>query len=133
MSQGNYSPHQSSLFGMNANTLAVFTYLIPVILVFIPIIRHFAWILAWLLPILIFFMEKNSNLVKFHALQSVLLHVIRAILLEICAWLPLIGGISRAAVIVICFAVAIMAIIGAYNYKETHVPYIGDFVDRLIK
>lgn len=129
MSKGSYSPHQSSIANMDANIMAILTYALPVIAAYLPIV----WSIAWLIPILIFFMEKKSNLVKFHAMQSVVLYVVRVIVISILHVIPLLGGLASFIVGIIFTLIAIVAVIGAFNYEEFRIPFIGDFVARLIK
>ena len=129
MSRGNYSPHQSSIANMDANIMAVITYILPIIAANLPIV----WRIAWILPVLIFFMEKKSNLVKFHAMQSVALHVVRVVVLSILGIIPLLGGLVGFIVGIAFTLLAIIAIVGAFSYEEFHIPFIGDFVARLIK
>lgn len=129
MAKGNYSPHQSSIANMDANIMAVLTYVLPVIAAYLPIV----WRIAWLIPILIFFMEKESNLVKFHAMQSVVLYVARVIIISILSFIPLLGGLAGFIVGIIFTIIAIVAVIGAFNYEEFRIPFIGDLVARLIK
>lgn len=129
MSRGNYSPHQSSIANMDANIMAVITYILPIIAAYLPIV----WRIAWILPVAIFFMEKNSNLVKFHAMQSVALHVVRVVVLSILGIIPLLGGLVGFIVGIAFILLAIIAIVGAFSYEEFRIPFIGDFVARLIK
>ena len=129
MSRGNYSPHQSSIANMDANIMAVLTYILPIIAANLPIV----WGIAWILPVAIFFMEKNSNLVKFHAMQSVALHVVRVVVLSILGIIPLLGGLVGFIVGIAFILLAIIAIVGAFSYEEFRIPFIGDFVARLIK
>lgn len=129
MSKGNYSPHQSSIAHMDANIMAVLTYILPIVAAYLPIV----WRIAWLIPVLIFFLEKESNLVKFHAMQSILLYVARVIVISLLRFIPLLGWLLGLIVGIIFILIALIAIVGAFNYEESHIPFIGDFVDRLIK
>ncbi len=70
-----YQPHKSSL-GVDANLMAVACYGIAFVFSFIPFVRYF----AWLAPLVIFFLEKSSVLVKFHAVQALILNAIGAVL-----------------------------------------------------
>lgn len=129
MSKGNYSPHESSIAHMDANIMAALTYILPIIATYLPLV----WRIACFIPILIFFMEKESNLVKFHAMQSVVLYIARVIIISILHFIPLLGGLVGFIVSIIFILIAIYALIGAFNYEETHIPFIGDFVAQLIK
>ena len=129
MSKGSYSPHQSSIGNMDANIMAVLTYILPIIAAYLPIV----WRVAWIIPIFIFFMEKKSNLVKFHAMQSMVLHVVRVVVLAILGIIPLLGSLVGFIVGIVFTLIALVAIIGAFSYEEFRIPFVGDFVARLIK
>ena len=59
----NSSPHRSSIGQLNANSVAALCYGITLILFFI---RGFQFC-AWLLPLAVYILEKESAFVKFHA------------------------------------------------------------------
>ncbi|HZK39232.1 MAG TPA: DUF4870 domain-containing protein [Clostridia bacterium] len=71
-----HQPHKSSIGNLDANILAAGCYGAAFIFSFIPGARYF----AWLAPLIIYFLEKNSVLVKFHATQALILNAIGAIL-----------------------------------------------------
>ena len=74
MNAGSIDPHKSTIGGMDANLLALIAYIASAAVGFIPLLRY----LAWLAPLVIFFMEKESGFVKFHAMQSFVLNLIGA-------------------------------------------------------
>lgn len=139
-------PHKSSLGSMDANIMALIAYIGGAILSFIPYLGY----VAWLVPLVIFFMEKNSTFVKFHAMQSFLLNVVGAVIAIILA---IILGISAAAattldgayaalgavaifgvigtiVTLIILVFAIIALVNAYGYKLYKIPVIGNFAEK---
>lgn len=143
-----YNPHRSSIGNLNANVMALICYLASIPLGWIPIVCY----VAWLAPLALFFLEKESRFVKFHAMQSFLLHMISAVLSFLVS--VVLGGILGVGSIgaatyftaagiagligllttVISIAIlifAIIAMVGAYKYKETHIPIIGDIAQRI--
>lgn len=144
MSLKTYEPHKSSIGGMDANVMALLTYIIAIILNFISGAQWFAWIV----PLIILIMEKNSMLVKFHAAQAFVLGVIGAIIyiiLTIITWsvfasaglwaFGLGGGylavVAISVVISILIAIfEILAMINAYKYKEYSIPFIGGLAEK---
>lgn len=137
-----YSPHKSSIGGLNANMMALLCYIASVVVSWIPLVRY----VAWLVPLLLFFMEKQSKFVKFHAMQSFLLHILSAALTFLVS--VVLGGIlgvgsissvtyfaaaGLAGIISLLVGVislvilifAILAMVKAYGYKEYHIPLIG--------
>ena len=132
MPNGHYSPHSSSIGNTDANIVSALAYILPVILSFVPIIGK----LSWFIPIVMFFLEKNSNLVKFHSMQSVALHFIKVTVLtvvSIFSFIPILGYLAYLVCSLFFVAIAIFVIIRSYNYDEYKLPFIGDFVAKLIK
>ena len=143
-----YEPYKSSIGGMDANTMAILTYIASVVVGWIPVVRYF----AWLVPLVFFFMEKQSRFVKFHAMQSFVLNAVCAILTFLIS--VIIGGIVSAAafsvysaysalgmlgfigflttaVCIVITVFAIIAIVKAYGYKEYHIPFAGQIAEKL--
>lgn len=144
------NPHRSSL-GMDANTMALLCYLAAFILAWIPVIKY----VAWAAPLVIFFVEKESPFVKFHAIQALILEAVNCLLTII---ISIISGIIAAAYyasataniysyyynyrasiggVVVCTIImaiigialtvfAIIAMVKAYGYYEYKIPVIGN-------
>lgn len=144
-----YPLHKSSIGGLNANIMALLCYIASVVLAWIPIVRY----VAWLAPLVLFFMEKESKLVKFHSMQSFVLHVVSAVLsflisvvlggilgagaLSAATYYAAVGiagivGLLTSAVSLVIMVCAVIAMIGAYRYKETHIPIIGSMAEKLV-
>ena len=132
MSNNRYSPHSSSIGNTDANIISALAYILPSVISFVPFIGS----LSWFIPIFMFFVEKNSNLVKFHSMQSVAFHIVRSTILAVIgvfSGIPLIGPLVLALCSMFFIIVALFVIIRAYNYDEYKLPYIGDFIAKLIK
>ena len=71
-----YQPHKSSLGEIDANYIAVACYGAALIFSTIPFLKF----VAWLAPLVIYILEKKSVLVKFHAVQALILNAIGAVL-----------------------------------------------------
>jgi len=137
-------PHKSSLGEMDANVLALLVYLAPIILAWIPVIKY----LAWAIPLVIFFIEKKSNFVRFHSMQAILLSVVGAIIVFIISVIILgavtasyyysyggwgaIGLVTALALIVTLVIVVfeIIAMVNAYGYKEYRIPLLGNLAAK---
>lgn len=143
-----YEPHKSSIGGMDANTMALLSYIASVVVSWIPGIGYF----GWLVPLALFFIEKESAFVKFHAMQAFVLEAVCAILSFLIT--VVVGGIVSASfynaytaysalgmlglistiVIVISLVITVFAIIAmvkAYKYQEYHVPLAGGIAEKL--
>lgn len=139
-------PHKSSIGGMNANLVALLSYISVVILSFIPGISY----ASFLPPLIIFLIEKDSEFVRFHAMQVLVLGLLGVIFTLL---ITIVGGIVTAAAITansgaallggfglfalisgavgIVFAVfEIIACVGAWNYKYKKVPIAGNLAEK---
>lgn len=135
-----YQPHRSSLGGLDANIMALLCYLVTTIAGFIPVIRY----VAFLLPFVIVFVEKESGLVRFHAMQAFMLNlvsmalsVVLGILLSVLgvslaffswsatAGVAAITGIISLVIGIAAIVFSILAMIKAYNYTEYDIPLLG--------
>ena len=137
------NPHRSSL-GMDANTMALLCYIAAFVLSWIPIVKY----VAWAAPLVVFFIEKESPFVKFHAMQAFLLEAIVWVFQVIiniiiaAAWASYyrtwaygygtsLGIASVLSVLLVIIGIvvtifAIIALIKAYQYFEYKVPVIGN-------
>ena len=144
----NSSPHRSSIGQLNANSVAALCYGITLILFFI---RGFQFC-AWLLPLAVYILEKESAFVKFHAFQAFLLNISSAVikLLIRIVWrtthtaysfflIRFMGtGLTLALNIlgsVISILVIIFAIIGlakSSKYEYYKIPIIGEISNHIL-
>ncbi|MEW8994255.1 DUF4870 domain-containing protein [Clostridium sp.] len=136
-----YEPHKSSIGNIDANVMALIAYGAAIVVIFIPGIK----IIAWLAPIVIYILEKDSNFVKFHAMQAFLINIVGIIFSSIIFMIiggslglmffrPLaygaLGTILLSAIItgIVAIVITIFEIISmvkCYEYKEYEIPLIG--------
>ncbi|MGI6545160.1 MAG: DUF4870 domain-containing protein [Fastidiosipilaceae bacterium] len=144
-----YQDHVSSIGNQKANIIALIVYVAPVVLAWIPLVRYF----AWALPIVFFFLEKSSQFVKFHAMQSTLLELIGSLLSIVVSIIS--ASVSRALYnpyrigvgfgalglisllsVLVSLAIlifSIIAVVKAYKYEAYHLPVIGKLADKLVE
>jgi uncharacterized membrane protein len=142
------APHKSSL-GLEANQMALIAYLASAVLALIPGIKY----VAWLAPLVLYFLEKESGFVRFNAMQAFVLNACGAVLGVLVT--VLIGGALSAAYLgsptaigaafgllglvtflswVISIAVTVFAVIAAFrafNYQEYRIPFAGVIAARI--
>ena len=143
-------PHRSSL-GMDANIAVLIMYVAA------AAISWLSWVgyLAWAVPLVFFFLEKESKFVKFQAVQALVIGVARAAISAVFGilywavtprdWLSglanLFGWRGRTGAMVTVWAIdniiglAIMALIlyvvvMAYGYKQVELPIIGPIASK---
>ncbi len=134
-----FEPHKSSIGNLDANVVALIAYLGSTILGLIPGVKY----VAFLVPIIIFVIEKDSKFVKFHAMQAILLSVtafVLAIVIGILAGILLVAGsfvgysIFLALIWIVAIAILVISIIAAvksYKYEIYKLPLIGNWAEKI--
>ncbi|MGL5540715.1 MAG: hypothetical protein ACRDBX_03665 [Erysipelotrichaceae bacterium] len=150
MSNEQFEYHTSSIQNWPANFVAMSAYLAPVILGYVPLVRY----VAWAYPLVLYFIEKDSKMVKFHAMQSLLLNGIASLInfivlnflgglvislfsllhIELFIWSTAVILTILGMVIALFFLVIdIIAFVGALQFRATKIPLVGQLADYLIK
>ena len=142
-----FQAHKSSLGDVDANVMAMVAYLIGIITIIIPGLG----MLAWVAPLLIFLLEKNSSFVRFHAMQSLVLNIASAVIAALGLFLvagisigmsinpfAFLGGMGMLGLILglVNLAIIIFSVIAAvkaYGYIEYHVPLVADIANSFVK
>ena len=141
-------PHKSSL-GLDANLAVILIYIAMAVVGWIP---YLGWI-AWAVPLVFFFMEKNSGFVKFHAVQAMGIGILRAafaIIFQIIIWAitpkdwystinylsgngwgvwVLLGTISTIIGVLITVLIVYVCIT-AWQWKQVELPIIGPMATK---
>ena len=137
-----YAPHKASFFNINANALCMAVYLLTAL----GGVVFYTQYVVFVLPLAVFFLEKDSFFIRFHALQTTLLalfHLVIQILLRIASGV-ITGVIARgqydqdtltliiqgtsflgAALVLAVFIFSLLALRGASNYQEYRIPLFG--------
>jgi len=131
-------PHKSSL-GLDANLMVLIVYVATAVVSWIP---YIGWV-AWVVPLVFFFLEKSSGFVKFHAVQALGIGVLRAVLtiiFNIVIWSLVprtlgglyvgwgaLGAVSLIATILYLAitALTIYVVVMAWMWKSVSLPIIG--------
>ena len=84
-----YLPHTCTFMALPANRLSLAAYLSLLVMGLIPILQY----VSWLIPLFFFLSERDSGLLRFHALQACLL----GLCFRICSGILWVTGIFSAA------------------------------------
>ena len=145
-----FEAHTVSFFDIDANLVCLGMYLVSALIGFV--LPSLSW-LSWVLPIVLLILEKESKLVKFHAIQLLILQVtvfVLGILLGIItvilggvavasgsagAMLGIAGLVSIAALILAYSFIALELFCGykAFNWTAFEVPFVGKFAANFAK
>jgi len=143
------NPHRSSL-GMDANVAVLVAFLATIILSWISFL---GWI-AWAVPLVFFFLEKESRFVKHQMIQLLCLAAVRAVVLivvQILIWIVapasfaggvfafLSGGLGLLALLwlistlvgLALMAIEIYVVVMAYTWKQVELPILWPIVERI--
>lgn len=144
----NSSPHRSSIGQLNANSVAALCYGMALILLFIRSFHFF----AWLVPLVVYFLEKDSAFVKFHAFQAFLLNISNAVIkiLIRVVWhtthttysfflirfmgtgLTLALNILGSVISILVLIFSIIALAKCSKYEYYKIPIIGELANRIL-
>ena len=144
------APHKSSLGGLDANIWGLLAYLASGVLGLIPGIKY----VAWLAPLVLYFLEKNSSFVKFHAMQAFCINLLSAALSIIVAIIAAIavaasatslaglgGGVAALTITsvltviisIVVLVFEIIALVKAYKYQEYEIPGLGNLARAIMR
>lgn len=144
-------PHKSTIGGLDANVVALFTYLSSIILSFIPFLEY----IAWLAPLIFFLVEKQSPFVRYHSMQAFIINLFGLAVNVVVG--VIIGGILMASfytggyygaigggivsviisiivysVLIVIAVFEIIAMVKAYRYEEYEMPIIGRLAHKMV-
>lgn len=143
-----HQPHKSTLSNLDANIVAVGVYLVPFLLtLFFENLKY----ITWIIPLIAYLYEKDSDFVIFHVSQALAFNVLTALLwfvssmmgivgftTSILFGIPLIGfaaagamgilyvifGIVIGIISLIIFVYQVISMFKAYQYTENNVPLV---------
>lgn len=130
-----YSVHQSSL-GLDANIVAGLIYIVPGL---IGLLFEGLSPYTFILPVLLYFLEKKSDLVRFHALQYLALSLASNLINAILYFGSLKSDIFfmiayylGSGVTLTFFGFLIYAFVKALCWRSWRVPLLGALVSKII-
>jgi len=90
---------------------------------------YVAWWVSGLVFILI---EKQSNFVRFHAIQSVYVFGILTIAMIVLGWIPVLGFVLSMLIWVLAVVLWIVLMIKAYQGEKFKLPWAGDWAEKKV-
>ena len=88
------------------------------------------YVLGWVSGLVFLLIEKESEFVRFHAMQSLVTFGALNVAQIILSRIPLLGGVLSALVGLLLFALWIILMIKAYQGEKYKLPWVGDFAER---
>ncbi|MFC2062363.1 DUF4870 domain-containing protein [Chloroflexota bacterium] len=90
------------------------------------------YVLGWVTGIVFFILEKENKLVRFHALQSIIVFGALTIASVLFDWIPIVGGFFGAVIGIVAFILWIILMIKAYQGEIFKIPWAGDFAEKQV-
>jgi uncharacterized membrane protein len=88
------------------------------------------YVLGWITGLVFFLIEKENKMVRFHALQSIIVFGAITVVSIIVSWIPIIGYIIGILLSVLALVMWILLMIKAYQGEKYKVVIAGDIADK---
>ena len=88
------------------------------------------YVLGWLTGLVFLLIEKDSEFVKFHAMQSLVVFLGVTVLSIALGFIPYIGWVISSIIGLIGLILWIVLMIKAYQGERWKVPIAGDFAEK---
>jgi len=90
------------------------------------------YLFGWVTGIVFFILEKENELVRFHALQSIIVFGVLTVAGTLLGWTPIFGGFLRAVIGILAFVLWIVLMVKAYQGEKYKMPWAGDFAEKQV-
>ncbi|ASI98799.1 DUF4870 domain-containing protein [Thermococcus celer] len=92
-----------------------------------------AYLLFWVTGIIFLVLEKESDFVRFHAMQSTITFLGLMVLSYIFAIIPIIGGILSYLLWLLGLVLWILGMLKAYQGERYKFPLVGDLAEQWLE
>jgi uncharacterized membrane protein len=90
------------------------------------------YLLGWITGIVFFVLERENALVRFHALQSIVVFGVLTIASALLTWIPVLGDVLGAIIGITAFVLWIVLMVKAYQGEKYKIPWAGDFAEKQV-
>lgn len=88
------------------------------------------YVLGWITGLVFLLVEKESQFVRFHAMQSVVTFGALTIASIVLGFIPLIGWVVDSLLPFLGLALWIILMVKAYQGEQYKLPWAGDFAEE---
>ncbi len=92
-----------------------------------------AYVLGWLTGIIFLVIEKDSEYVRFHAMQSLVTFLSLTILSWIFGLIPFIGQLINFLIGILGLILWIICMLKAYKHEKFELPFAGKIAKNILK
>ena len=88
------------------------------------------YVLGWVSGIVFLLLERESNFVKFHAVQSIIVFGVLSVVNAVVGWIPVFGLKVRIVSGILAFVLWILLMVKASQGERYRVKWAGNYVLR---
>ena len=88
------------------------------------------YVLGWVTGLVFILIEKENQMVRFHALQSIIVFGAITVVSIVLSWIPIIGTIISIILSIIALVLWILLMIKAYQGEKYKVPVAGNMAEK---
>ncbi len=90
------------------------------------------YVLGWISGIVFIIIEKENKLVRFHAMQSIIVFGAITVVGIVLSWIPFIGWVIGPIIWLLGLALWIVLMVKAYQGTRFKLPLSGDLADKWV-
>jgi len=87
---------------------------------------------GWISGIVFFILEKENKLVRFHALQSIIVFGAITVASALLTWIPVFGGFFGTVIGITAFILWVVLMVKAYQGEKYKILWAGDFAEKQV-
>lgn len=91
------------------------------------------YVVGWVTGIIFLVLEKENQLVRFHAMQSIVTFGAITVAEIILNFIPIIGWIINLILSILAFILWVVLMLKAYQGQKYKLPWAGNFAEKLLK
>ena len=88
------------------------------------------YVLGWITGLVFILIEKENQMVRFHAMQSIIVFGAISVVSIIISFIPLLGTILGIILSVLALVLWILLMIKAYQGEKYKIPVAGDIAEK---
>lgn len=89
-----------------------------------------SYLLGWITGLVFYLIEKDSQFVRFHAMQSILTFLPLWVVAWIIGWIPFIGWIISGLLWLLSIILWIVLLIKAFQGEKFKLPIVGEMAEN---
>ena len=90
------------------------------------------YVAGWISGLVFILIEKENKLVRFHAIQSIVVFGVLTVASFILGWIPIIGAIFTWIIWVIGVVLWIVLMVKAYQGAKFKLPWVGNLAEKWV-